>query len=71
MEFAPPSQRPVYIGLAGTLRAPVAGLAPLLGGWVAGAFGYPALFAVTMVPVALSVILTRMAVVEPRQSEGN
>jgi MFS family permease len=70
MEFAPPERRPVYIGLAGTLRAPVAGLAPLLGGWLAGAFGYQALFAVAMVPVGLAVAMTRLLVTEPRQAEG-
>jgi MFS family permease len=70
MEFAPPAQRPVYIGLAHTLRAPVIGLAPLLGGWLAGRFDYPAMFAVTLVPVALAVVLTRLTVAEPRLAEN-
>lgn len=34
MEFAPPEDRPTYIGLASTLMAPVAGIGPLLGGWL-------------------------------------
>jgi len=45
LEFGPESQRPTYVGLANTLIAPAAALSPLVGGWLADQWGYPATFA--------------------------
>jgi MFS family permease len=49
MEFAPETERPTYIGLAATLPAPLAFLAPLAGGLLADRMGFPAVFTVAMV----------------------
>lgn len=43
-EFGSEVQRPAYIGLANTLIAPATIIAPLIGGWLAGAAGYTAAF---------------------------
>jgi MFS family permease len=42
LEFGTEAERPAYIGLANTLVAPSAILAPLVGGWLADSAGYPA-----------------------------
>jgi MFS family permease len=39
LEIAPPARRPIYMAVANTYVAPIAFLAPLLGGWLADAFG--------------------------------
>jgi len=44
LEFGNEGQRPTYVGMANTLIAPSAILAPLLGGFLADAFGYPVTF---------------------------
>lgn len=66
MEFAPPEDRPTYIGLSSTLMAPVAGLGPVLGGWLAGAFSYPVLFATALTCALLGFVLLHWTVREPR-----
>jgi hypothetical protein len=50
-----------------TLRAPVIGLAPLVGGWIAGRFGCPALFGATKISVALGVAMLCLTLEEPRK----
>ena len=49
VEFGTESERPVYIGLSNTLIAPATILAPLLGGWLADAQGYPFMFFCTAI----------------------
>jgi MFS family permease len=44
LDLAPIAERPMYIGLTGTLIAIPSGIAPLLGGWIIGALGYQVLF---------------------------
>ncbi len=44
VEFAPEAQRVTYLGLHGTLIAPAILIAPLVGGWLVEAYGYPAAF---------------------------
>lgn len=44
LEFGNEAQRPTYVGMANTLIAPSAILAPLLGGFLADTFGYPVTF---------------------------
>jgi MFS family permease len=47
LEFAPsPAARPTYVGLGTTLLTPVAFGAPLVAGFMADAFGFPAVFVV-------------------------
>ncbi len=44
LDFGTEEDRPTYVGMANTLIAPAAILAPLLGGWLADAAGYQATF---------------------------
>lgn len=67
MEFASPAQRSTYIALSSTLIAPPTIIAPLLGGWLAGVIGYPALFLVALVPTVAGLAYLRLAVREPRE----
>ena len=66
MEFCLPEVRPTYIGLSSTVSGMVAGLAPLLGGVLASVFGYPTLFAVTLVVALAAFALLRWFVRDPR-----
>jgi MFS family permease len=49
LEFGSLTERPTYIGLANTLIAPAAVLAPLLGGWVADTFSFKHTFALAAI----------------------
>jgi MFS family permease len=53
MTMGEASERPLYIGLVNTLRAPALVGAPLLGGWLVSAMGYTPMFAFA---IALSLI---------------
>ena len=66
-EFAPPEQRPTYIGLNNTLVGIVAGLAPMLGGWLVGSLGYGALFGASFAIGAVGLAILTWAVKEPRE----
>ncbi len=44
-----PEERPIYIGMANTLPAPAAILAPIFGGWLADIAGYPVMFVLSAV----------------------
>lgn len=65
-DFAPPYERPTYIGLTSTALAPAGGIGPLLGGWIAGWAGFSPLFAISAVCSALAYVLLRWGVREPR-----
>jgi len=67
-EFSAHEARPTYIGLNNTLSGVAGAVAPLLGGWLAGAAGYRALFAVACVVGLAGCALLRSAVREPRQA---
>lgn len=56
LEFGREEERPTYVGLANTLIAPSAMLAPLFGGWLADQYGYQTTFFVS----ALCGIITVM-----------
>jgi MFS family permease len=66
MEFCTPEVRPTYIGLSNTVGGAVAALAPLLGGTLASVFGYPALFATTLVVGLSAFAMLRWLVRDPR-----
>jgi MFS family permease len=57
LEFGTESERPAYIGLSNTLLAPVAILAPFLGGWLANRAGYPATFLASAVGAFLATLV--------------
>jgi MFS family permease len=65
-EFCRDEDRPTYIGLTNTLMAPVAALAPLIGGWLAAQFGFPTMFATASLFAAIGAILLWRWVREPR-----
>jgi MFS family permease len=68
-EFSTPDLRPTYIGLNNTVSGIAAGVAPLIGGWLAGAAGYRPLFAVACATGLAGFALLRWSVREPRQTQ--
>jgi len=44
LTFGEERQKPLYVGMANTLITPFTFTAPILGGWLANSFGYPATF---------------------------
>lgn len=69
-EFSTPDVRPTYIGLNNTVAGAVNVVAPLLGGWLAGAVGYRALFAVAFAIGLAGFALLHWSVREPRQIQS-
>jgi MFS family permease len=65
-EFCSPQDRPTYIGLANTLTAPPVVIAPLIGGVVASAVGYPAVFWISAILGLASVVTWQRFVIDPR-----
>lgn len=65
LEFSTAERRPTYVGLANSTVGIASGLAPLLGGWIAG-FGYPWLFGVGAVIGAAALIWLQFGVADPR-----
>jgi MFS family permease len=67
LEFSQPEIRPTYIGINNTLLGVTAMVAPLVGGLIAQAAGYPALFTVSLVLAALSLGVFLLRVKDPRR----
>ena len=65
-EFTDAENRPTYIGLANTIPGAAGAIAPLVGGWLAGAVSYQAMFTLAAVVGLLSWILLRFMVRDPR-----
>ena len=70
LDFCAEDLRPTYIGLNNTVRGMAYGVAPVLGGWLAGQVGYRALFAIAFVVGAAGLSLLQWAVREPRQARS-
>jgi MFS family permease len=66
LEFCAPQDRPTYIGLTNTLLAPMVILAPVIGGWLAGAFGYGVLLPTALLCALAGALLLALWVREPR-----
>lgn len=66
-EFTGADNRPTYIGLANTIPGVAGALAPLIGGWLASAAGYPVMFILSTVIAAASLAVLRFLVKEPRK----
>ena len=49
LRFGSPAERPLYIGLSSTITAPSIVLAPLIGGWLVGRYGFGAAFTLALV----------------------
>jgi len=67
-EFTTAENRPTYIGLANTVPGVAGAIAPLIGGWLAAAVSYRAMFIVAAAIGAVSWILLRFTVSEPRHA---
>lgn len=67
-EFTGEAKRATYIGLANTLPGISGSIAPLLGGWLAGIVGYPAMFVLSLVVGIAAWVLMRFAVRDPRRA---
>jgi MFS family permease len=68
-EFTDAENRPTYIGLANTIPGVAGAIAPMIGGWLAGAMSYQAMFVLSAVIGATSWVLLRFGVREPRKTE--
>jgi MFS family permease len=66
-EFTGFENRPTYIGLANTIPGVAGTVAPLIGGWLAGAVSYQAMFALAAVIGVISWGVLRFGVHEPRK----
>ena len=69
-EFIDADNRPTYIGLANTIPGVAGAIAPLIGGWLAGAVSYQAMFILSAVIGVVGWALLRFAVREPRHTAG-
>jgi MFS family permease len=69
MEFGPEAERPTYVGLARTSTGPALLIAPLIGGLIAQAIGYPAVFVTSLVFAASGLYMLTRRVKEPRHLE--
>lgn len=67
-EFCEPEVRPTYIGLSNTVIGIIAGVAPLLGGLLAGWLDYTWMFGIAAVLSLLGCGILHFWVVEPRNS---
>jgi MFS family permease len=67
-EFTGAEDRPTYIGLANTIPGMAGSIAPLIGGWLAGAISYRWMFILSAAIGAAGWVLLRFAVREPRKS---
>ncbi len=70
-EFTDAENRPTYIGLANTIPGVAGSLAPLIGGWLAGAMSYQAMFIISAIIGTVSWVLLRFAVHEPRKMKSS
>lgn len=66
-EFTDADNRPTYIGLANTIPGIAGAIAPLIGGWLAGATSYRVMFVLAAVIGVIGWVLLRFAVHEPRK----
>ena len=68
-EFTEAENRPTYIGLANTIPGIIVAVAPLIGGWLAGTVGFRWMFILAAIIGAVSWVLLRFAVREPRKTK--
>lgn len=66
LEFSEPEERPTYIGLANTIRAPFSAIAPIIGGILGDRFQLPFVFLLTAVIVFIGLLALLLGVKEPR-----
>jgi MFS family permease len=66
LEFTTPDLRPAIIGINNTVSGIAAGIAPLIGGWIARETGYQTLFIVAFAIGMVGLAMLRWFVKEPR-----
>lgn len=66
MEFGKPEDLPTYTALESSVLAPPILLAPIIGGWLVDALGYPALFAASLAFLLIGAGVMRWIVRDPR-----
>jgi MFS family permease len=69
-EFGPEERRPTYVALASVAYAPFVIGAPILGGFMANAWGYPPVFAVTALFAMAAALMLRFWVPDSRMKTG-
>jgi len=69
LSFGSDEERPTYVGLANTLVAPSAILAPLIGGFLADRAGYPVTFVAATVASLATAIILHFFVHDPRKGK--
>ena len=69
LEFSVPEDRPTYVGLTHTILAPVLVGGPILGGWLAGAWGFTAMFSISLAFGVVALFLMLFWVREPRRTK--
>jgi MFS family permease len=67
VSFAKEHERPLYIGLSNTITAPATIIAPIIGGWIADAAGYDAMFIVSTIGGLIMVASLLLFVKEPKK----
>ena len=67
LEFSAPESRPTYVGLTNTALAPLMIGAPILGGWLASAFGFTAMFSIALAVAVVAFFFMLFWVKEPRR----
>ena len=71
LDFGTEEERPTYVGMANTLIAPSAILAPLAGGWIADTFGYSVTFIVAAICGLVTMLVLQIFVKEHRKPTAN
>jgi MFS family permease len=69
VRFGQEHERPLYIGLSNTVSAPATIFAPIIGGWIADAAGYPIMFIVSTVCGLLMAAMLILFVKEPPKKD--
>lgn len=67
LQFGDENERPIYIGMANTLIAPITFLAPLIGGLLADYYSYQTTFITSALAGILTVIVLQLAVRDPNR----
>ena len=66
LEFSQPEERPTYIGLTNTVKAPFSAIAPILGGMLGDRFQLPFVFLLTAAIVFVGLLVLLLGMKEPR-----
>ena len=71
LEFGREGDRTAFVGLTNTVSGLFFGIAPLLGGIIAGIAGYHVLFALSVIFAFLGFVFTRRCLADPRYAMGD